>query len=184
MKLTGFALSAILFGALFSVTAEEARIDITGMTPGMTFKHFGSPGIKTQEAGWLKAQGKSGFIALKSATEEWSTMKFAFTPSISGRVAIDFKGQWAKELEDRGYVLYARLTVKDGSGSNLDFGEIEPSGKLAKFWKVKEPAVLPAAAAGGENAIRVNHDNFFGTVLQVEANKTCVVTIDVKEPED
>lgn len=179
MKIFLTAALALSAGALLAVDA--ARVDITAKD-GMTFEKSGKNGTSATGAGWLKAQGKAGFTTNKNVTDEWSVMEFFFTPDKDGVVIVELRGQWAKNTEERNFVVFDNLVIEGIDLPNAGFEEKDAEGKPAGWSRGRDSrAEVVGDAKTGQGAVKVNHDNAVGRSIKVEGGKTYVFRADVKK---
>jgi len=174
-------IAALILSAGALLAVDAARVDISA-NEGMTFEKSGKNGTSATGAGWLKAQGKAGFTTNKNATDEWSVMEFSFTPDKDGAVVIELRGQWAKNTEDRNFVLFDNIVIEGIDLSNAGFEEKDVEGKPAGWSRGKNSkAEVVGDAKTGEGAIKVNHDNAVGRSINVEGGKTYLFRADIKK---
>lgn len=178
-----FLIAALALSAGTLLAVDAARVDITA-NDGMAFEKTGKNGTAVSGAGWLKAQGKSGFTTNRNVTDEWSGMEFSFTPDKDGTVVIELRGQWAKNIGERNFVVFDNVVVEGVELSNGGFEEKTADGRPAGWSMGRDgKAGIVRDAKTGEGAVKVNHDNAVGRSIRVEGGKTYVFRADVKKAE-
>ena len=138
-------------------------------------------GLKITHQGWGPKESRAYRLtaaASKTIGDKWTLCKFAFTPKADGKVNLSVGGQWAKKVEDRGWLAVSDIKVNGKLIPNGDFSKtVDKKGKTipSGFWLSKNAAYAAKGGPDGANAVIVNHDNRIGFGLKVEAGKTVTV---------
>ena len=176
------------------LAASMPRCDISGVSQKGNIKL--SPG--TSGGGMLVTRQNWGpentrpcrlvASSKKAIGSEWTNCKFIFTPEESGVVTITIGGQWAKNVEDRGWLMVSKLTIDGTPVENADMkktfernGRTMPNG----FWlSGKKSEYVADGGPDGAAGVLVNHDNRLVRAFKVEAGKLVTVEYMAKAGED
>jgi hypothetical protein len=169
-----FALLAVtLFGAvsLHAAPSNAARIDVASISP---HKVPLSPGVAN--GGKLYNSSSTNTILRSSfpAGKEWKEASFIFNPEADGSLYINLMGAWAKNPDDRSWIIYDNVTVKGATITNGDFEK-----GMKSWWQgssAKGAKIVDGGREGGQKAVRVNHDNGACTRFDVKKDQPVTIT--------
>lgn len=176
------------------LAASMPRCDISGvsqkgnvkLTPGTI-----EGGLQVGRQNWGPEETRPCRLVAstrKVVGPEWTVCKFVFTPEESGIVTLSLGGQWARNVEDRGWLMVGNLKINGTPVTNADMkktyernGRTMPNG----FWlSGKKSEYVADGGPDGAAGVLVNHDNRLGRSIKVEAGKPVTVEYMAKAAED
>lgn len=187
-KLTALLACVIAIGTLSA--APSFRVDITGLEKDAKVKiHAAKADGNTafsQVAGW-RAEADRPYCLTTSSGQlkgtEWSAQSTTFKAEESGTVTVQLCGQWAKEANDREWLLIADVKVNGKLVENGDFAKTATRGDKVvpeNFVLSAKAEFMPTAGPNGKGAVKVNHDNRLSVKLAVEAGQTYTISVQAK----
>lgn len=162
-----------------SAIDKDAKIKLTPMA--------GQDYCKMEKQNWGDAATRDYRFSAARGTKlsnEWTSVKFAFKAEETGRIFLQFGGQWAQSEANRGWLAISDIKVNGKLIPNGDFSKFttEKNGKvkLANFWLGNKARHDAKGGPDGQGACIINHDNRVNMGFSVEAGKEYVVEYQVK----
>lgn len=143
---------------------------VSSSSPVVTFKH--------------KTEGTRLDVVIDQEflSSDWTLYSFAFTPSASGQINIEFRG--TKDAPENQYVAYDTISAQGAVLKNGGFEDFAPGKPNPKFWwgefKAEQVFKDPNHAQSGATFALARHDRPFRTNFKVTANQAVTVTYFVK----
>lgn len=170
--------------------APMFRVDLRGFAPEgkleLTPLQAKGDTLKTVQSNWAREELRSQMLYAVGPVlnlDQWVTEQFSFTANGSGKVQIQFGGQWAAAETDREWVLVADIKVDGTAVPNGDFTKtMVNNGKTMPvyFYFNGTAELISGAGPDGGNTAKVNHDNRLSYSLVVEAGKSYTVSVKIK----
>ena len=110
-KLLTLSLAAVAAFALQADSMFRSDINCIKTQNELTVK---SDNMKTGRQGWHKNKEEHKYTSSVWSVklgEDWQTVSYTVTPSKSGDMGFSLQGQWAKNADDRGWILIDNVKI-------------------------------------------------------------------------
>ncbi len=169
--------SALALCAAAQAGSNAARIDIDGAKDGVSLTPGAAEGGSVSNAGWIKEpeRQKMRLTTNFPASVDWKKGSVSFTPDKDGKAVIYLMGQYAKEPEDRTWVIFDGVRA---DGAEIKNGNFEDS---PLEWSLGGPKDGPKAsvsdiAKSGSKSLKVNHDSSATQIMELKSGQPVTVT--------
>ncbi len=188
-KLLTLSLAAVAAFALQADSMFRSDINCVKDQNELTVK---SDNMKFDRQSWIKDKAVHKYTSTAwtgKLGEDWQTASYTVTPSKSGDMGFSLQGQWAKNADDRGWILIDNVKINGELAPNGDFKKTWKDKKTGKirpqnFWLSNKAQYVPEGGKDGSAAILVNHDNSgHYTLKNAEAGKAYTIQFTVKAAE-
>ena len=188
-KLLTLSLAAVAAFALQADSMFRSDINCIKTQNELTVK---SDNMKTGRQGWHKNKEEHKYTSSVWSVklgDEWQTVSYTVIPAKSGDMGFSLQGQWAKNADDRGWILIDNVKINGELAPNGDFKKTWKDQKTGKirpqnFWLSNKAQYVPEGGKDGSAAVLVNHDNAcWSTLRNLEAGKAYTFEFTVKAAE-
>ena len=156
-------MNKIFIGLMLSLTiaattyAGAARIDIDGRRGGVSFRPGTAENGTLNVGEWLKEKRNQYLWTSFPATEDWQKGAFSFTPENDGIAALDIRGNYAKNPDDRVWIFVNAIEIEGSTLKNTALDENARGWYLEKNADGRQVEVMDVYKESGRS-FRVNHD--------------------------